>query len=221
MMKSMKFAAGAVFLSAVFALTACSSHSSNEAQTASPAPSGTEMASGAPSDAGAGASVTPPAGANEGTEPSAPPEQPSSTEDQIKQLLELAKKGEAPGIPFAAHDSLIDDVTQAWGKADKEDSAGSGFYATYAKKNAVFGYNKGSQLFDVRSSSPELQKLTLEEIESALGKPVSIKKNGADTIYIYTASDQFQLKFIIPASTGKVDHISVFSPKDSVNNMAG
>ncbi|WP_373286396.1 YjgB family protein [Paenibacillus physcomitrellae] len=220
-MKPIKLAAGAFFISTVFALSACSSNASNEAQTASPSPSGTETASEAPSGAGQEASATPPAATNGGTEPSAPAEQTSSAEEQIKQLLELAKKGEAPGIPFAAHNSLIDDVTKAWGEADKVDMAGSGFYATYAKKDAVFGYNKGSQLFDVRSSSPDLQKLTLEEIESALGKPVSTKKNGDDSIYIYTANDQFQLKFIIPASTGKVDHISVFSPQDAVNNMAG
>ncbi|SDN71348.1 protein of unknown function [Paenibacillus sp. yr247] len=76
------------------------------------------------------------------------------------------------------------------------------------------------QIFDVRSSDPTLQKLTLKEIEHTLGKPADTKLNGNDTIYIYMANEAFQLKFIIPKSTGKVDHISVFSPKDSVNSMA-
>lgn len=50
---------------------------------------------------------------------------------------------------------------------------------------------------------------------------MSIKVNGNDKIYIYKVNDQFELKFVIPSSTGKVDHISVFSPEDSINNMAG
>ncbi|MNN94259.1 hypothetical protein D3C81_2128520 [compost metagenome] len=81
--------------------------------------------------------------------------------------------------------------------------------------------NKGSQIFDVRSSASDLQQLTLQEIEQTLGKPDNTTTNGGDKIYIYQAGEQYQLKFIIPESTGKVDHISVFSEQDSINNMAG
>ncbi|MEM5687367.1 hypothetical protein AAHB49_17270 [Bacillus cereus] len=40
-------------------------------------------------------------------------------------------------------------------------------------------------------------------------------------MYVYKVNNQFELKFIIPKSTGKVNHISVFSPEDSINKMAG
>ncbi|MDQ0196876.1 hypothetical protein J2T20_005296 [Paenibacillus wynnii] len=148
----------------------------------------------------------------------------SSTQNvskEIKVLLNIAKKGKVPNVTFAAHTGLIDDVEKVWGKADKLDIVSGNQYATYTAKKVVFGFNKGSQIFDVRSSSPQLQKLTLKQIEAALGKPDDVKVNKNDKIYIYKANNQFQLKFIIPSSTGKVDHISVFSEKDSINNMAG
>ncbi|WP_307601731.1 DUF4309 domain-containing protein [Paenibacillus sp. V4I9] len=43
-----------------------------------------------------------------------------------------------------------------------------------------------------------------------MSKPNDIKLNSDHTIYIYKASQVFQLKFIIAKSTGKVDHISVY-----------
>ncbi|TYP68960.1 YjgB family protein [Paenibacillus methanolicus] len=145
----------------------------------------------------------------------------ADTGKQVKELLALAEQGKVPGIEFAAHTGLIDDVEKAWGKSDHEEFAGKGMYATYGAKNAVIGYNKGNQIFDVRSDDPSLQSLTLAQIEAAIGKADEQTKNGDDDIYVYKAGEDFQLKFIIPKSTGTVDHISVYAPKDAVNNMAG
>ncbi|MNN93443.1 hypothetical protein D3C81_2118940 [compost metagenome] len=85
----------------------------------------------------------------------------------------------------------------------------------------VFGFNKGSRIFDVRSSAADLQKLTLKEIEAVLGEPEKTAVNGGDKIYMYQAGKQYELKFIIPDASGTVGHISVFSEQDSINNMAG
>ena len=209
------------------ALTACSSSSNDSTVTPSPAASESPVVPGDSPDADA----SPPASSDPASVQTAAPDKPSPsptqeqgtsvTSRQLKELLALAKKGKVPGISFAAHTDLIDDVEKAWGKADKTEAAGKGLYATYSKKNAVIGFNKGSQIYDVRSSDPKLQTLTLKQIEQTLGKPSDTTKNGDDAIYSYKANDQFQLKFIIPQSSGKVDHISVYSPKDSVNNMAG
>lgn len=141
---------------------------------------------------------------------------------QIRALFESAKKGKVPGIRYAAHIDLIEDVKAAWGEPDREDQAGSkGIYATYGKKHAVIGYNKGSLIFDIRSNNPKLQGLTLAQIKTALGEPTAVTRNGKDHIYVYKVNDQYELKFIIPDATGKVDHISVYSPQDAINNMAG
>ncbi|MDR6552719.1 YjgB family protein [Paenibacillus qinlingensis] len=209
-----------MLLSTMILLTACSS---TQEPAASSTPTPSASASSSPS-----ATPTPSSVASPTASPSASPSTtpaPSSTtttvSKQLKDMLELAKSGKVSGIPFAATTGLTDDVEKSWGKADKTESAGSGLYATYSKKNAVIGFNKGSQIIDIRSNDPQLRTLTLSQIEQALGKPADIKLNGDDTIYIYTASKAFQLKFIIPKSTGKVDHISVFDTVHSVNNMAG
>ncbi|MCX9098230.1 YjgB family protein [Bacillus anthracis] len=141
--------------------------------------------------------------------------------NHVKNLFELAKEGKVPNVPFAAHTGDIEEIEKAWGKADKIEQAGNGMYATFTNKNVSFGFNKGSQVFDVRSYHAELKSITLQEIEKALGKPNSVKGNGEDKIYVYKVNNQFELKFIIPKSTGKVNHISVFSPEDSINKMAG
>ncbi|PHG12056.1 YjgB family protein [Bacillus toyonensis] len=160
------------------------------------------------------------------TKPSTGPDSKSPTLNQksinyVKELFELAKEGKVPNVPFAAHTGDIEEIEKAWGKADKTEQAGSGMYATFTNKNVVFGFNKGSQVFDVRSYQTELKSITLKEIEKALGKPTSVKVNGEDQIYVYKVNNQFELKFIIPKSIGKVYHISVFSPEDSINKMAG
>lgn len=136
-------------------------------------------------------------------------------------LVELAKEGKVPGCDYAAHTALYDEIEQKWGKADKNDTAGKGVYAVYNDRHMTFGYNKGMIVFDVRSNAPELQKLTLNDIEKAIGKADATTTSGGDKIYTYQVNDQFQLKFAIPESTGLVDHISVYSPEDTKNNMAG
>ncbi|TKH97996.1 DUF4309 domain-containing protein, partial [Bacillus wiedmannii] len=132
--------------------------------------------------------------AKSNNEGSAKPKTDSSTKDtvinqksinHIKDLFELAKEGKVPNVPFAAHTGDIEEIEKAWGKADKTEQAGNGMYATFTNKNVSFGFNKGSQVFDVRSYHAELKSITLQDIEKALGKPTSVKVNGEDKIYVY------------------------------------
>ena len=58
--------------------------------------------------------------------------------------------------------------------------------------------------------------LTLKDVEDVLGKPSSETKSGEDSVYSYAAGKDYELRLIISAKTGKVDHISVLSPKDAV-----
>lgn len=217
-----------MLIASMVMFTACTSTEKPVANAATPIASSTPNAAVEPS---ATPSASPATTSTPTSTPASTPSgnvnvKPVSSEStsvtkQIKDMFELAKSGKVAGIEFAGETSFFQDVEKAWGKADSKDAAGSGIYATYTKKHAVIGFNKGDQVIDVRSSDSKLQTITLSQIEQALGKPADTKVNGDDTIYIYKASDMFQLKFIIPKSSGKVDHISVFDTKHLVNNMAG
>ncbi|MDH6374433.1 hypothetical protein M2444_006291 [Paenibacillus sp. PastF-3] len=226
MSAQIKFLAATILLIGMIGLAGCSSNN-EAANSESPTNTPTETAITATSGPEVSPSSTPAETA--ATETTSPTEtnkdtakaNPQNSDKQLQDLLELAKKGKVPGVEYAAHTGLIDEVEADWGKPDQQEPAGKGIYATYTDEHVVFGFNKGSLIFDVRSSDTALQKLTLKQIESTLGKPDDTKVNGEDKIYTYQANDQFQLKFIIPNSTGKVGHISVFSEQDSINNMAG
>ncbi|WP_079911818.1 YjgB family protein [Paenibacillus sp. 32352] len=211
------------------ALTACSSTekpaaASQEPSTQSPAPAPTPTPSPDPGSTApqtSGQDVKGAASGSTNVQSSGKPPQVNGTQAYVLQIMEQAKKGKVPGFDYAAHKSLIDQVEEDWGKPDQKDTAGSGIYSTYGKHKAAFGFNKGSLIFDVRSYDSKLHELGFSQIKSALGQPDDTIANKTETIYVYQANDQFQLKFIIPSSTGKVDHISVFSPQDAKNLMAG
>jgi hypothetical protein len=235
MTTSFRTIAGTLLLAGMLGLTACNPAGNGEAANTAPATAPVtaqpETGSGAAAESkGAGTSaapdtavIEPPATASSeaaggGGEAA---DQAADYSKQLKELLELAKQGRVPGVEYAAHSGMIDEVEAAWGEPDTKESAGKGMYAVYSDKHTVFGFNKGSKIFDVRSSASNLQTLTLRQIEEVLGKPDNTAVNGSDKIYIYQAGEQYELKFIIPESTGRVDHISVFSAQDSINNMAG
>ncbi|WP_152395528.1 YjgB family protein [Paenibacillus guangzhouensis] len=146
--------------------------------------------------------------------------------EAVKNMMKQAKQGKVAGSEYGAQTGLFDDVEKDWGKPDTNESAGKGIYATYAKKHIVFGYNKGMQIFDVRSERPEVQSLTLSDVEKALGKPKEVRKSGKDTIYVYPAGEDYELKFVMPTPTKKqpnphIHHISVYYPRGAVNLMLG
>ncbi|OKP98981.1 YjgB family protein [Paenibacillus sp. P46E] len=225
---SFRATAGILILAGILGLSACSS-SNNDAANATPeaAPTAEATAISQPEASSSPAPSVEPSEVPSAASPNAAgggSESASSPEDSSKlleELLQLAQQGKVPGVEYAAHTGLMDEVEAAWGQPDTKESAGKGIYATYSKKHVVFGFNKGSKIFDVRSSAANLQKLTLKQIESVLGTPDRTTVNGSDTIYIYQAGKRYDLKFIIPDASSTVDHISVFSEQDSINNMAG
>ncbi|WP_028611842.1 YjgB family protein [Paenibacillus harenae] len=215
------FAIGITFALAI-SLSACSGEDANLEQAAPPVSEAPSELPGTETD-------------NTGEQPKEQPtDEPSATPSGdenangmseaaklIGSIESLAKSGKVPGSDYAAHTALFDEIEQDWGKPDSNESAGKGLYAAYKKKGITFGYNKGMIVFDVRSYASELQSLALKDIEAALGQADEKTANGSDDIYTYEVNKRYQLKFIIPESTGKVNHISVYSPEDTKNNMAG
>ncbi|OBZ12418.1 MULTISPECIES: YjgB family protein [Bacillales] len=207
-----QFAVGISFAIAL-SLTACSNNETSADPTPPPA---TEAPSEQPSPKPSQQPSETAGSGNAGQEVGG-----TKVSELISSIYDSAKVGKVPGSSYAAHETLFDDIEAKWGKADSSDSAGKGIYATYKDKGFAFGYNKGMIVFDVRSYADELHAITLKDMEIALGSAEEKTVNGTDEIYTYQVNKQYQLKFIIPEATGKVDHISVYSPADTKNNMAG
>lgn len=154
----------------------------------------------------------------------------SQADDAQKTLLlniqAEAKKGRAINIPFAVKSNVIDDVGDKWGKEDKTEyiAAAKGNYATYSKHNAVFGFNKGSQLFEVRSFDSSLKSITLAGVKNVFGTPAYDVKSGKEEVIGYVVTKDFKILMVFPTAADggeqKLDHYSVFYPAGTVNTMA-
>jgi hypothetical protein len=162
-------------------------------------------------------------------QPSKPIKKPVQVNAKKRALvLEIKKRaleGKILHYRFVCGKSLIDtDIHQALGKPDTSESAGKGIYDTYKQKGLAFGFNKGSQVFDIRSYTAEIRKLTYQDISETLGPPASFSRIGHQKILVYKLNSKYELKFIFnePVSgSTHLDHYSVFYPQGAVNYMAG
>jgi len=160
---------------------------------------------------------------------------PTSTEpqttDTTKELLlnmkVLAEQGRVINSTFPVKTTVIEDVKSQWGEPDKTDwvAAAKGNYATYSKQAMVFGFNKGSQIFEARSFDKQLQKLSLTKTIEVYGTPAyDVKVNGEEIIG-YTAGQEYKIEFVFPIPTSinpnpMMDHYLVLYPRGTVNSMA-
>ncbi len=142
----------------------------------------------------------------------------------INSIMEQAKQGKVPGCEFSVRTTVIDQVEDAWGKADTTDyvAAAKGSYATYASRGITFGFNKGEQIFEVRSSGKQVKQISLSQIEKALGTPTYHLDNQTEKIIGYVASSDYKLEFVLDKSKSNpfVDHVNVLYPAGTVNSMA-
>jgi peptidoglycan-N-acetylglucosamine deacetylase len=132
---------------------------------------------------------------------------------QLNEIRNWAQKGMVKECPFNALDSTINQVNAEWGNPDKVDQAGAGTYATYEDKHIALGYNKAGEIFDVRSYSTDLEKITDKMVVKSLGQPNQRRDSTIENIYVYELDQGIQLKIIISKSSDVIDHISVFNPK--------
>ncbi|MBB3128904.1 beta-lactamase regulating signal transducer with metallopeptidase domain [Paenibacillus rhizosphaerae] len=155
----------------------------------------------------------------------------SGHQQQIKDIATLAKKGRVKGADFVSGKTTIEDVHNAWGEPDRpwqptdryaydsySPGAGRGSYA--------FGIGQGEVVYDIRyfgsgiDESTDLSKISFQEIENTLGKPSSVKTSGSDDVLTYKEGD-YELKFVGPHATKRLDHISVYSPRAARSTMGG
>lgn len=142
-------------------------------------------------------------------------------EQQIKDIYALAKKGQVKGANFVSGKTIIDDVHKAWGDPDRPwqptDSYAYDSYSPGAGRGTyAFGIGRGEVVYDIRyfgsqiDESTDFKQISFTEIQKTLGKPGSIKTSGSDDILMYKVGD-YELKFVGPHSTKRLDHISVYS----------
>jgi hypothetical protein len=150
-----------------------------------------------------------------------------STETLLSNMMASAKKGKIISCDFSVKTTNIDEVEKVWGKPDQIDwvSAAKGNYGTYSKYNVVLGYNKGGQIFEVRSNSSQLKGITLATAKKVLGTPDHDAKVNGQEIIGYKASSSFKLELVFPQPTNSkpnpvIDHYNVLYPGGTVNSMA-
>lgn len=211
-----------------FFLAGCSANSNSNigvnTTTTTPTPSSsvTEIPTNTPSAAAA----TPTAPA---LSPTLTPTNKNNSENIL--LLKIktsANAGKVINCDYPVNTTNIENVIKVWGKPDKTErvSAAKGTYSTYSYKNIVFGYNKGEQIFEVRSFYKDLGKLSLSMIKSTFGEPQYKVTTGGEEIIGYIINSDYKILFVFPeAKNGStnplLDHYSVLYPKATANSMAG
>lgn len=151
----------------------------------------------------------------------------NSNKELIANIMELAKQGKVINCEFPAKNTNFDDVENKWGKADNTAwvAEAKGTYSSYEKKDVAFGWNKGMQIFEVRSFDSKLKNISLADLKQNLGIPAyDIKYNGQEIIG-YTAGTEYKLLLVLAQTTDinsnpLLDHYSVLYPRGTVNSMA-
>lgn len=145
----------------------------------------------------------------------------------LKQIKTLAGEGKVINSEFPAKSTVIEDIEKKLGKPDKTDwiATAKGTYATYPKENLAFGFNKGSQIFEVRSFDSKIKQISLSKVKEIFGTPDYNVKVAGEEILGYVAGKEFKLLLVFPEPTNEnsnpvIDHYSVLYPQGTVNSMA-
>ena len=143
----------------------------------------------------------------------------SDTVSIVSLLFELAEKGQTINTPFIIGETNIQKVRELWGAPERKSENGSAIYEEFLLNNVTVGH-QSEIVFDIRSSSTEIQQIHLEDIIAIKGEPDDIRRYKDDqvdqTILIYNVTEDFQMKWILPKPSKEnpnptVHHISVFT----------
>ena len=142
-------------------------------------------------------------------------------------MMDSAKKGLVIGCEFPVKTTVIEDVTDKWGKAAKTEyvAAAKGTYSEFTKQNVVLGFNKGDQIFEARTFDSKLSAVTLSKAKAVYGSPAYTNTSNGETVIGYVVSKELKilLVFTLPADKNSdpiLDHYSVLYPSGTINSMA-
>lgn len=214
------------FSSTAFLLAGCSNFNSNNISSAVSASQISAASSSPVPVAGDSSQAVSTQSSSDTAALSGSSQQDNSARVLLKDIKSLALQGEIVNCEFPAKSANIADVQEKWGKADTSDyvSAAKGTYDMYSKYNVTFGYNKGAQIFEVRSFDKELSKITMSAVKKEYGSPGYDYKSKTEVVLGYKVTDQFKILFVFSlkgSNDPALDHYSVFYPDGTINSMAG
>ncbi|MBS4173833.1 M56 family metallopeptidase [Bacillus sp. FJAT-49736] len=145
----------------------------------------------------------------------------------LSSIMQLAKQGKIINSEFPVKTTVIEDVERKLGNPEKVDWVpnAKGNYAVFSKYNLVFGFNKGSQIFEARSFDKKLNELSLSMVKKVFGTPAYDAKSNSEEIIGYVANSEYNILLVFPKPSNSnpdpvMDHYSVFYPRGTVNNMS-
>lgn len=137
---------------------------------------------------------------------------------------QLAQQGWILNCDCRVGQDTIDKVTDKLGQPDQTNYAPSakGTYATFKSVDIVAGFNKGEQIFELRSTDTRLGAITLQDVESYFGQPDHAANSNGERYVSYKLTDEINLKFVFPdGETNPVlSHYNVLWPQGTANLMA-
>jgi hypothetical protein len=136
----------------------------------------------------------------------------------------LARQGWILNCGYRVEENTVDDVTGDIGKPDDSTYVASakGTYATFDQAGFVVGFNKGDQIFELRSFDARLGNVKLNDVKAYYGEPDHTASGSGEQYLSYKLTDDLNIKFIF-SSSGKnptLKHYNVLWPEGSANLMA-
>lgn len=157
----------------------------------------------------------------------AAPAQADAQRTLVQQIEQNARAGKVVNCEFPIKSTNIEIVHEKWGLPDKTEyiADAKGSYETYGSRQVVFGYNKGMQIFEVRSNADSIRNLPLSKVQEVLGAPSLKRSVGSQLIIGYVVSEEIKLEFVFPQVSQdnpdpRTDHVNVLYPAGTVNSMA-
>lgn len=144
----------------------------------------------------------------------------------LNQIRSEAENGRTINCEYPLKSDMIA-IEDDWGTPDSSEyvAEAKGEYALYGARDTAFGFNKGAQVFEVRSFDDRLHQLTLSAVKSEYGVPPHDATTSTEKVVGYFAGTEYRLLLVFPKPTASnpdpaLDHYSVFYPAGTVNMMA-
>lgn len=151
-------------------------------------------------------------------------EEEKSHSELLYSIKDSAQNGKIINCEYEIKYGMFD-IEQSWGKPDSEAYVedAKGTYSDYKDRKVTFGWNKGLQIFEVRSFDDRLKEISYKELSDYFGKPDYNNDYNNEIITGYVVNDELKLLFVFDNNKDekerKLDHYSVFYPSGTVNSM--